>query len=291
MAGALEVQERLLRLLRARGRRVYTFSMGKLNAPKLGNFLRVEAYCLLSCSLSSLVDAARSPLAAAAAVDDPDADPFHVQVLTPLELFLSCLTEHSRYRLYEYVKIPRIGVLQLDSVPYRLYCIVTEKSFTRTVSDSAAELLFACGGGTRDAAGAESKAFFYTTELEELLPGGALYARLDEELSLGALMSAPLAPVAAVASATDALSSSQSGASASASACADERVTWRGLASTSDRDELAASSCECGRVPCVCLRAGLQGVASAYATEPHWSSRSALTSKRSSVRSSMSDLT
>ena len=168
----------------------------------------------------------------------------------------------------------------------RTVCIIFVVSVLLVITglflDSAAELLFSCGRGTRDATGAESKAFFYTTELEELLPGGALYARLDEELSLGALMSAPLTPVAAAASASDSAGSAQSAA---------ERVTWRGLASSSDRDELAASSCECGLVPCVCLRAGLQGVASAYATEPHWSSRSALTSKRSSVRSSMSDLT
>lgn len=145
--------------------------------------------------------------------------------------------------------------------------------------NSVAELLFTFGTGSAT----RSEAFFYTTELEALLPGGALYATLDEELALGALMSAPRAPISVAAA--------DSNASSSSDGATGERVTWRGLTSTSDRDELAAATCDCGRVPCVCLRAGLQGVASAYTSEPHWSSRSTLTSKRSSTRSSTSDLT
>ena len=55
------------------GRKVYTFAVGKVNVEKLSNFAAIEAFCLVACAESSLLDARG----------------FHVPVVTPLELLIA----------------------------------------------------------------------------------------------------------------------------------------------------------------------------------------------------------
>jgi diphthamide biosynthesis protein 2 len=44
------------KLLKQNGRRYYSFLIGKLNCPKLNNFMEVDVYVLIACSENSLID-------------------------------------------------------------------------------------------------------------------------------------------------------------------------------------------------------------------------------------------
>jgi len=55
-AGYLAIVENLKKLIRANGKRVYTFVMGKLNVAKMANFMEVDVYCIVASPENSLID-------------------------------------------------------------------------------------------------------------------------------------------------------------------------------------------------------------------------------------------
>lgn len=60
-------------MIRSAGKRFYTFSIGKLNAAKLANFLDIDVFVLVACPENSLIDSKE----------------FLRPILTPFELLLS----------------------------------------------------------------------------------------------------------------------------------------------------------------------------------------------------------
>jgi diphthamide biosynthesis protein 2 len=68
--GGREMLSQLRTAAESCGRKVYTFAVGRVNVAKLSNFAEVEAFCLVACAESSLLDARD----------------FHVPIVTPLEL-------------------------------------------------------------------------------------------------------------------------------------------------------------------------------------------------------------
>jgi diphthamide biosynthesis protein 2 len=68
--GGREMLSQLRTAAESCGRKVYTFAVGRVNVAKLSNFAEVEAFCLVACAESSLLDA----------------HDFHVPIVTPLEL-------------------------------------------------------------------------------------------------------------------------------------------------------------------------------------------------------------
>jgi len=55
-ASYLQVIEKLKSLLRAKGRKFYTFVVGKLNPAKLANFMEVDVYVYVACPETSVMD-------------------------------------------------------------------------------------------------------------------------------------------------------------------------------------------------------------------------------------------
>ncbi|KAJ2845192.1 Diphthamide biosynthesis protein 2 [Coemansia brasiliensis] len=80
-----QVLESLKQLMRRHGRKFYVFVVGKLNVAKLANFPEIEAYVLVACPETSLVDSKE----------------FFQPVVTPYELLLSL--SHSREWSGEYM--------------------------------------------------------------------------------------------------------------------------------------------------------------------------------------------
>ncbi|ESO86068.1 hypothetical protein LOTGIDRAFT_195492 [Lottia gigantea] len=66
----LDVIHRIKQLLKMAGKKFYTFVVGKLNTAKLGNFLEIDAFVLVSCSENTLVDSKE----------------FYKPIVTPFEL-------------------------------------------------------------------------------------------------------------------------------------------------------------------------------------------------------------
>ncbi|KNC74229.1 diphthamide biosynthesis protein 2, partial [Sphaeroforma arctica JP610] len=61
-------------ILKAAGKKFYTIVIGKINGPKVANFLEVDAYVLVACAENSLVDSKE----------------FSVPIVTPFEMELAC---------------------------------------------------------------------------------------------------------------------------------------------------------------------------------------------------------
>ncbi|KAG5181794.1 putative diphthamide biosynthesis protein [Tribonema minus] len=70
VAGSSDIMCSLRAAVEDAGRKAYAFAVGRVNAAKLGNFAGVEAFCLVACAESSLLDTHEFP----------------VPIVTPLEL-------------------------------------------------------------------------------------------------------------------------------------------------------------------------------------------------------------
>jgi diphthamide biosynthesis protein 2 len=56
VADYLKVIERLKTLIKKVGKKSYTFVVGKLNVPKLANFLEIDVFVLVACPENTLLD-------------------------------------------------------------------------------------------------------------------------------------------------------------------------------------------------------------------------------------------
>ena len=65
------VIDRVRLLVEASGRSCYTFAVGKVNVAKLANYAEIEAFVLVGCTESSVLE------------DERD---FHVPIVTPMEM-------------------------------------------------------------------------------------------------------------------------------------------------------------------------------------------------------------
>ncbi|XP_018615800.2 2-(3-amino-3-carboxypropyl)histidine synthase subunit 2 isoform X2 [Scleropages formosus] len=74
VANYLAIIEQLKELIRQAGKKSYMFAMGKLNVPKLANFLEIDVYVLVACPENSLLDSSD----------------FYRPVVTPFEMELAC---------------------------------------------------------------------------------------------------------------------------------------------------------------------------------------------------------
>ncbi|XP_064415501.1 2-(3-amino-3-carboxypropyl)histidine synthase subunit 2 [Latimeria chalumnae] len=74
VADYLTIIERLKEAIRRAGKKSYTFVMGKLNVPKMANFLEVDVYVLVACPENSLLDCSE----------------FYRPVVTPYEMEIAC---------------------------------------------------------------------------------------------------------------------------------------------------------------------------------------------------------
>ncbi|KAL4635365.1 diphthamide biosynthesis protein 2 isoform X1 [Arapaima gigas] len=74
VANYLAIIEQLKELIRKAGKKSYMFAMGKLNVPKLANFLEIDVYVLVACPENSLLDSSD----------------FYRPVVTPFEMELAC---------------------------------------------------------------------------------------------------------------------------------------------------------------------------------------------------------
>ena len=61
----------------------YTVAVGKLNVPKMANFLEIDIYVLVACPENSLVDSYK----------------FYKPVITPFEMELACMRYVHVYHL------------------------------------------------------------------------------------------------------------------------------------------------------------------------------------------------
>lgn len=52
----MNIIDHLKNVIRASGRKSYTFVMGKLNVAKMANFAEVDCYVLVACPENSLID-------------------------------------------------------------------------------------------------------------------------------------------------------------------------------------------------------------------------------------------
>ena len=77
MAEYLQIIERLKTLIKAAGKKSYTFVVGKLNVPKLANFMEVDVFVLVACPENTLLDSSE----------------FYKPVVTPYEMELACNTD------------------------------------------------------------------------------------------------------------------------------------------------------------------------------------------------------
>ncbi|XP_061094318.1 2-(3-amino-3-carboxypropyl)histidine synthase subunit 2 isoform X1 [Conger conger] len=74
VASYLKIIDQLKNTVRKAGKKIYVFAMGKLNVPKLANFLEIDIYILVACPESSLLDSSE----------------FYRPVVTPFEMEVAC---------------------------------------------------------------------------------------------------------------------------------------------------------------------------------------------------------
>ncbi|XP_026875167.2 2-(3-amino-3-carboxypropyl)histidine synthase subunit 2 [Electrophorus electricus] len=74
VASYLTIIEQLKECIHKAGKKSYLFAMGKLNVPKLANFLEIDVYVLVACPENSLLDCSE----------------FHRPVVTPFEMEVAC---------------------------------------------------------------------------------------------------------------------------------------------------------------------------------------------------------
>nr|XP_046226928.1 2-(3-amino-3-carboxypropyl)histidine synthase subunit 2 [Scatophagus argus]XP_046226929.1 2-(3-amino-3-carboxypropyl)histidine synthase subunit 2 [Scatophagus argus] len=74
VADYLAVIQQLKETIRRAGKRSYMFAMGKLNVPKLANFLEIDIFVLIACPENSLLDSGE----------------FYKPVVTPFEMEVAC---------------------------------------------------------------------------------------------------------------------------------------------------------------------------------------------------------
>ncbi|KAF1372822.1 hypothetical protein PFLUV_G00253850 [Perca fluviatilis] len=74
MADYLHIIQQLKETIRAAGKKSYMFAMGKLNVPKLANFLEIDIFVLIACPENSLLDSSE----------------FYKPVVTPFEMEVAC---------------------------------------------------------------------------------------------------------------------------------------------------------------------------------------------------------
>lgn len=74
VADYLSIIEQLKETIRKSGKKSYMFAMGKLNVPKLANFLEVDIFVLIACPENSLLDSSD----------------FYKPVVTPFEMEVAC---------------------------------------------------------------------------------------------------------------------------------------------------------------------------------------------------------
>ncbi|XP_056104397.1 2-(3-amino-3-carboxypropyl)histidine synthase subunit 2 [Rhinichthys klamathensis goyatoka] len=74
VANYLTIIEQLKDIIHKAGKKSYMFAMGKINVPKLANFLEVDVYVLVACPENSLLDSSE----------------FYRPVVTPFEMELAC---------------------------------------------------------------------------------------------------------------------------------------------------------------------------------------------------------
>ncbi|KAG7330001.1 hypothetical protein KOW79_006223 [Hemibagrus wyckioides] len=70
----LTIIEQLKESIRKAGKKSYMFAMGKINVPKLANFLEIDVYVLVACPENSLLDSSE----------------FYRPVVTPFEMEVAC---------------------------------------------------------------------------------------------------------------------------------------------------------------------------------------------------------
>ncbi|XP_030635991.1 2-(3-amino-3-carboxypropyl)histidine synthase subunit 2 [Chanos chanos] len=74
VANYLTIIEQVKESIRKAGKKSYMFAMGKLNVPKLANFLEIDVYVLVACPENSLLDSSE----------------FYRPVVTPFEMEVAC---------------------------------------------------------------------------------------------------------------------------------------------------------------------------------------------------------
>ncbi|KAK2886232.1 2-(3-amino-3-carboxypropyl)histidine synthase subunit 2 [Channa argus] len=74
VADYLTIIQQLKETIHRAGKKSYTFAMGKLNVPKLANFLEIEVFVLIACPENSLLDSSE----------------FYKPVVTPFEMEVAC---------------------------------------------------------------------------------------------------------------------------------------------------------------------------------------------------------
>ncbi|XP_051266486.1 2-(3-amino-3-carboxypropyl)histidine synthase subunit 2 [Dicentrarchus labrax] len=74
MADYLTIIQQLKETIRRAGKKSYMFAMGKLNVPKLANFLEIDIFVLIACPENSLLDSSE----------------FYKPVVTPFEMEVAC---------------------------------------------------------------------------------------------------------------------------------------------------------------------------------------------------------
>lgn len=74
VANYLSIIEQLKESIRKAGKKSYMFAMGKINVPKLANFLEIDVYVLVACPENSLLDSSE----------------FYRPVVTPFEMEVAC---------------------------------------------------------------------------------------------------------------------------------------------------------------------------------------------------------
>ena len=74
VADYLSIIQQLKETIRRAGKKSYMFAMGKLNVPKLANFLEIDIFVLIACPENSLLDSSE----------------FYKPVVTPFEMEVAC---------------------------------------------------------------------------------------------------------------------------------------------------------------------------------------------------------
>lgn len=74
VADYLSIIEQLKETIRRAGKKTYMFAMGKLNVPKLANFMEIDIFVLIACPENSLLDSSD----------------FYKPVVTPFEMEVAC---------------------------------------------------------------------------------------------------------------------------------------------------------------------------------------------------------
>jgi len=79
VADYLLIIEHLKKLIKSRGKKYYTFLMGKPNIAKMANFLEIDIFVLVACPENSLIDSQE----------------FYKPIITPFELEIACSRQRS----------------------------------------------------------------------------------------------------------------------------------------------------------------------------------------------------